>query len=245
MGWGTMALAASGAVCAVRTCVGGPGRDAGAENARGRRSDVPLRQAGEGEPVLFVHGAVGDYRKWDGLWEDVAAAIASWPTPSAGSGPASGRATSPIRGTCTATISWRSCRRSASRCTWWGCRTAAAGALGGDQGARPGAEPGGLRGQRCPTCSSAATRARKRSAPSSAGFGDVAAALEAEDYDEAARELIEAIYALPEGGFDSIDPVQQAMVLDNAHTMPLLFGQPDAGAAGLRRARRRSRCRRW
>ncbi len=29
--------------------------------------------AGEGEPVLFVHGAVGDYRKWDGLWEDVAA----------------------------------------------------------------------------------------------------------------------------------------------------------------------------
>ena len=32
----------------------------------------PIVTAGEGEPVLFVHGVVGDYRKWDGLWEDVA-----------------------------------------------------------------------------------------------------------------------------------------------------------------------------
>src|SRR5688572_32016836 len=33
----------------------------------------PMVTAGEGEPVLFVHGALGDYRKWDGLWQDVAA----------------------------------------------------------------------------------------------------------------------------------------------------------------------------
>ena len=44
---------------------------------------------------------------------------------------------------------------------------------------------------------------------------------------EAARELIEAIYALPEGGFDTLDPVQNAMVLDNAHTMPMMWNAPD------------------
>ena len=47
------------------------------------------------------------------------------------------------------------------------------------------------------------------------------------DNEEAARELIEAIYALPEGGFDTLDPVQKAMVLDNAHTMPLMWNAPD------------------
>ena len=47
------------------------------------------------------------------------------------------------------------------------------------------------------------------------------------DNEEAARELIEAIYALPEGGFDTLDSVQKAMVLDNAHTMPLLWNAPD------------------
>ena len=69
------------------------------------------------------------------------------------------------------------------------------------------------------------------------GFGDVEAALEAGDNDEAARELIEAIYALPEGGFASIDPVQQAMVLDNAAHDAAAVQPARPDAAGLRRAR--------
>jgi len=59
------------------------------------------------------------------------------------------------------------------------------------------------------------------------GEAETSAAVEAGDDEEAARELIEYIYALPEGGFDSLDPVQQAMVLDSARTMPLMWNAPE------------------
>lgn len=61
-----------------------------------------------------------------------------------------------------------------------------------------------------------------------AGMDDVGAAVEAGDDAEAARALVEAIYALPEGGFETLDPVQKTMVLDNAHTFDLLWNGPDA-----------------
>jgi len=35
-------------------------------------TQFPFVSVGEGAAVLFVHGAIGDYRKWDALWQDVA-----------------------------------------------------------------------------------------------------------------------------------------------------------------------------
>ena len=91
------------------------GRDAGAAHAGDGRSNVPHRDRRRAAslccsctaPSAITASGMDCARTWP-------TAIASWPTPSAGSGRPNGRVTSPIRRMCTPPISSRCCRRSAS-----------------------------------------------------------------------------------------------------------------------------------
>ncbi len=186
----------------------------------------PLVTAGEGEPVLFVHGAVGDYRKWDGLWKDIA----------------DGHRFMAVTQRWFGTTSWPA-DKAFSRDVQDGDLVAILQALG---------EPVNLVGlsNGGPVVLRAALRVPDlvRSVvvyePNladvligsdegtaaldqfEAALGDTSAAVAAGDDEGAARALVEAIYALPKGGFDTLDPVQKAMVLDNAHTMPMMWNAP-------------------
>jgi pimeloyl-ACP methyl ester carboxylesterase len=57
-------------------------------------------------------------------------------------------------------------------------------------------------------------------------WADTDAAVQAKDNEEAVREAIEAAFGLPEGGFETLDPDAQAMLLDNAPTIPLDWNAP-------------------
>ena len=61
---------------------------------------------------------------------------------------------------------------------------------------------------------------------SSKMMAPVIAANKAGDAIQAAKLLIQAVYQLPPGGFDSFPQDRQTMVLDNARTMPLIFAAP-------------------
>ena len=188
----------------------------------------PIVTAGEGEPVLFVHGALGDYRKWDGLWEDVA----------------DGHRFMAYTQRWFGTTEWPSDKPYS-----WDVHTADLVAVLqaiGEPVHLVGLSNGGQIVLRAAGQAPDLVRSVVVYEPTVddvlygdpageeavneffGGFGDVAAAVEAKDYDGAARELIEVIYGLPKGGFESMSPMQKTVVLDNAHTMPMLFGQPEA-----------------
>jgi pimeloyl-ACP methyl ester carboxylesterase len=57
-------------------------------------------------------------------------------------------------------------------------------------------------------------------------FGPVTPAVEKGDAEEATRLLIEGVFQMPPGGFDSQPQELRAMQLDNARTMPLLWSAP-------------------
>ena len=54
-------------------------------------------------------------------------------------------------------------------------------------------------------------------------FGPVTAAVEEGDAEKATMLLIEGVFQLPPGGFSGQPPEIQAIQLDNARTMPLLW----------------------
>jgi pimeloyl-ACP methyl ester carboxylesterase len=187
----------------------------------------PMVTAGGGEPILFVHGAVSDYRKWDGLWEDVAARHRFMAYTQRWFG----------------TSDWPEDKPFA-RDVQDDDLVAILQALGepvhlvGLSNGGPVALRAALRVPELvqsvvlyePTLFDVLFETPEGEVVVDqffAGEGDTSAAVAVGDNEEAARELIEMIYALPEGGFDTLDPVQKAMVLDNAHTMPLLWNAPD------------------
>ncbi len=57
------------------------------------------------------------------------------------------------------------------------------------------------------------------------GFAPAAEALEQGDLDQALRSSLEYVLRL-EDGFDSLPERNQTIALDNAHTVPMLFGMP-------------------
>lgn len=187
----------------------------------------PMVTAGEGAPILFVHGAMGDYRKWDGLWEDVAARHRFMAYSQRWFG----------------TTAWPD-DKPYSRDVQDDDLVAILEALG-EPVTLVGLSNGGpvvlraalrvpelvrsvvLYEPNLPDVLVGSAEGLEALDEFGAGLGDTSAAVEAGDNEEAARELVEAIYALPEGGFDTMDAVQKAMVLDNAHTMPLMWNAPD------------------
>lgn len=187
----------------------------------------PVVTAGEGEPILFVHGALGDYRKWDGLWEDVAA----------------GHRFIAYTQRWFGTTAWPDDKPYA-RDVQDDDLAAILKALGepvhlvGLSNGGPVVLRAALRAPDLvrsvvvfePTLFDVMFDTPEGEAAANdffAGEEDTAAAMAAGDHTGAARALIEHIYALPKGGFDALDPVQKAMVLDNAHTMPLMWNAPD------------------
>lgn len=56
-----------------------------------------------------------------------------------------------------------------------------------------------------------------------AGWEPVVAALKNNDQHEAARKMIEHVFEMQPGGFSSIPALNQQVVLDNARTIPLIF----------------------
>ena len=57
----------------------------------------------------------------------------------------------------------------------------------------------------------------------SAGWEPVVNALKNDDLESAGRELIEHVFEMSEGGFDTIPEKNQQIVLDNARTISLIF----------------------
>jgi pimeloyl-ACP methyl ester carboxylesterase len=62
-------------------------------------------------------------------------------------------------------------------------------------------------------------------------FGPVTPAVEAGDNEKAAKLLIESVFQMQPGGFDGQPAELRAMQLDNARTMPLLWGRPSSPIA--------------
>ena len=195
-------------------------------------AEFPFVEAGEGEPVLFVHGAVGDYRKWDGLWKDVAAGhrfmaytqrwfgTGEWPPDKPYSRDVHSDDLVAVLQAIGEPVHLVGLSNGGPPALWAAIKVPElVRSLVLYEANLPDVLFGSAEGE-------AAVGAFYD------GFGDVEAALEAKDDAEAARELIEAIYALPEGGFDTLDPVQKAMVLDNARTVPLVWNAPDPTPLG-------------
>jgi pimeloyl-ACP methyl ester carboxylesterase len=228
MGWENKGIAASLASCAVMASAAVRAEMPAPDLLEAAEAKFPFVEAGEGEPVLFVHGAVGDYRKWDGLWEDVAAehrfmaytqrwfGTGEWPRDKSYSRDVHSDDLVAVLQAIGEAVHLVGLSNGGPPALW--------AAIKAPELVRSLV----LYEANLPDVLFGSTEGEEALGAFFGGFGDVEAALEAKDDAEAARELIEAIYGLPEAGFASIDAVQQAMVLDNAHTMPLLFNQPDA-----------------
>ena len=57
-------------------------------------------------------------------------------------------------------------------------------------------------------------------------FGPVASAIQAGDAEKATKLLVEGVFEMPPGGFESQPEALRGMQLDNARTMPLLWSAP-------------------
>ena len=192
----------------------------------------PFVEAGTGEPVLFVHGAVSDYRKWDGPWQDVAAqhrfmaysqrwfGTAEWPQDKTYSRDVHSDDLAAVLQAIGEPVHLVGLSNGGPPALWAAIRV-----------------PDLVRSlvlyeANLPDVLFGSDEGETAVGAFFGRFGDVELALERNDNADAARALIEAIYALPEGGFDTLDPVQREMVLDNAHTMPLLFSAPESTPLG-------------
>jgi pimeloyl-ACP methyl ester carboxylesterase len=186
---------------------------------------MPYVEAGAGEPIVFVHGALGDPR----VWEPVKGAIADerhfiaptlryfgtgdWPD----KGEQFSEAThaddlaafievldiGPVH-----LVGWS-----------YGANIATAAALENSELARslvlfePALSSLVEEGE-------AGNEAREAEHKM---FGPVTPAVEKGDVEEAARLLVEGVFQMPPGGFDSQSQDVRAIQLDNARTMPLLW----------------------
>ena len=189
----------------------------------------PFVEAGTGAPVLFVHGATSDFRAWAGVWDDAARvhrAIAytqrwfgagDWP----GDKPFS-------RDVHTSDLV-------ALLEAWGEPMNVVAWSYGGPIALRAAARAPELVRSLVlyePTLSEILSGTPERKAAREARralWAETEAALRARDYEEAAREAIEAVFGLDEGGFATLDSASQAMFLENAYTLPMDWNAPSGG----------------
>ena len=199
-------------------------------------AEFPIVTAGEGEPVLFVHGSFADYRVWDGLRDAVARdhrfvaytqrwfGTTDWPEDA-------DKAYS--RDVHTADlIAILKARGEPTNLVGW--------SYSGPMVLRAAiAVPELVRSLVIyePTVPEILSGTPEGEAAREQWFGlwaDMGAPIEAGDFDEAIIEGVEAAFALPEGGSATLGPEAQKMWHENAHVVPMEWNMPAAGAADLR-----------
>ena len=190
----------------------------------------PVVTAGEGEPVLFVHGSLADYRLWAGLWDDVAGdhrivaytqrwfGTSDWPEDKPFS-----------RDVHTADL--------VALLRAWGepmhlVGWSYGGAVALDAAAKVPELVSSIVVYEA-TVPEIVSGNPEAEAAREEWFGlwsDTAALAEAKDLEGSIREAAETAFKLPDGGFSTLDPDVQAMMLDNAHVQPLDLFAPEPTA---------------
>jgi pimeloyl-ACP methyl ester carboxylesterase len=186
----------------------------------------PYAEAGEGEPVLFIHGSFSDHRLWTFLWDDVARDHRVLAYTQRWHGPGDWPEDKPYsRDVHTADL--------VALLKAWGEPMHVVGwSYSGPIALRAAAQEPDLVKSLVlfePTAPEMVEGDAEGEAAREEWFGlwgDVDAAVKANDNEEAIREGIEAAFGLPEGGFETLEPDAQAMLLDNAPTVPLDWNAP-------------------
>lgn len=190
-------------------------------------ASFPYVEMGEGEPVLFIHGALGDHRLWDIVRDDMAAdhrfialtmrhfGEGEWPDDKPFS-----------RDVHEADL--------IAVLRAWGEPMHLVGfSYSGPIVLRAAIEaPELVRSVVIyePTLESIVAGTPEGDAVVGqwlAGFADTGAAAEAGDLQEATREAIEYVFGLDEGGFEGLPDSVKAQMLANAHTIPLDGAAPE------------------
>ncbi len=184
-------------------------------------AEFPYVAAGAGEPVLFVHGSLVDYRVWAGLWDDVARdhrivaytqrwfGTKDWPEDKSFS-----------RDIHTADLV-------ALLKTWGEPMHLVGWSYGGAVVLDAASKVPELVSSIVvfePTVTEIVAGNPEAEAAREEWFGlwgETVAAVEAKDYEGSIREAAEAAFGLGKGGFSTIDADLQTTMLENAHVQPL------------------------
>lgn len=187
----------------------------------------PAIVAGEGAPIVFVHGSFSDRRVWAGLEPEVTGdhhRFIAYDQRGFGTGtwPADGTFSRDAH-TADLVAILKTLDQPATLVGW---------SYSGAIVLRAAAEvPDLVRSVVVyePTMPEILSGDPEAEAARDAWFGiwaDTDAAVKAGDYEEAVREGVEAALGMPEGGFATQPPDLQQMQIENARTMPLDWGAP-------------------
>ena len=186
----------------------------------------PAVIAGEGTPVIFVHGSFSDYRAWAGLWEQVASGhrFIAYSQRGFGTGewPADGGYSADIH-TADLEAILKTIGEPVALVGW---------SYSGAIVLRTAVDLPDLVQSVViyePTMPEILAGTPEGEAARDDWFGiwaPMGPAVDAGDYTKAVRLGIEAALGLPEGGFSTQDPGLQQMQLENAHTIPLDANAP-------------------
>ncbi len=189
-------------------------------------ASFPYIEAGEGEPVLLLHGALADHRLWEGMREDIAADHRFIALTMRHFGPGDWPDDKPFaRDVHDADL--------IAVLQAWGEPMHLVGwSYSGPMVLRAAVEVPEL--VRSVTIYEPTLRTVVGGTPEGdaavkqwgEGFADTAVAFETGDLQEATREAIEYVFGLEEGGFETLPEQAQDIFLANAHTIPLDFGAP-------------------
>jgi pimeloyl-ACP methyl ester carboxylesterase len=198
--------------------------EATVEHIEAAGARFPYVQAGEGEPVVFVHGAFADYRAWEPLREDVAGSYRfiaytqrqfgtnEWPDEPAFA-----------RDVHEADL--------VSLLDAWGEPTHLVGwSYSGPIVLQAALDrPDLVRNVVIfePTLETVVEGDPEHEQALAAwgeGWGPAVEASRNGDNVEAIQRALEYVFGLPEGGFDTLPEAARTMFVDNAHTVPKLFG---------------------
>lgn len=196
------------------------------EQVEAAGASFPVVEAGEGEPVLFVHGAFGDYRAWEPIRDAVAEkhrfiaytqrqfGTTDWPE-------------EPVYG--------RDVHESdlvALLDTWGEPMHLVGWSYSGPIVLQAALDrPNLVRSVAIyePTLDTVLQDKPEYEqvlADWNAGWGPIVEASQGGDNEKAIRLGLETVFGLPEGGFKTLPEGAQTMFLENAHTVPKIFAAP-------------------
>ena len=184
---------------------------------------------GDGEPVVFVHGAVSDVRAWEPIREEItdkhrfiAPTLRYFGT---GDWPDGGAKFSTVTHADDVAMFIRALDIGPVHLVGWsyGANVATAAALANPEVVRSLIlfEPALSALIREGKAGSAAREAMETM------FGPAGAAVQAGDAEKATELLVEGVFQMPPGGFDGQPQELRTMQLDNARTLPLTWSVPE------------------